>query len=164
MPQLDHTSYASQLFWLGIVFLLLYLGIAYYFAPRFKQLFQFREDKIEKKLALAKQLKHEAEILEKESKEKLDRVHQELYTLVHEAEIKSQQILLIRKHDISMFHSKALGEMQKELSDFRQSFFKSSKATEDLTKILCQQLIPFELSHTVYDAAFNRSKDSYHVA
>jgi F-type H+-transporting ATPase subunit b len=164
MPQLDPTSYASQLFWLGVVFVFIYLGVLYYFAPRFQHLFRLREEKIEKKLAVARQLKLEAERLEQESKQRLESVNDRVRLLVHNAEISSREALSARQHALAMIHSKILVDTEKELRSFKHDFFHSMKVEEELTRLLFAQLIPFHVGEDIYKEALKHSKDHPHVA
>ena len=57
MPQLDPKYWASQAFWLIIIFLSIYFLIAKIFIPKIKGNIDAREDKIRKDLEEAKFLK-----------------------------------------------------------------------------------------------------------
>jgi F-type H+-transporting ATPase subunit b len=61
MPQLDPKYWASQAFWLVIIFSSLYLSIAKLFIPKIKNSLESRENKIKEDLDEAKSLKDEAE-------------------------------------------------------------------------------------------------------
>ena len=61
MPQLDPKYWASQAFWLIIVFTSIYLLISKIFIPKIKGSIDLREDKIRKDLEDAKIAKEEAE-------------------------------------------------------------------------------------------------------
>jgi F-type H+-transporting ATPase subunit b len=57
MPQLDPTYWASQAFWLVLVFLVLYLSIAKFYLPKIKKNLDDRENKIKEDLDEANNLK-----------------------------------------------------------------------------------------------------------
>lgn len=61
MPQLDPSSYASQLFWLTVTFVFLYLILARFILPRVQTVLEGREGRISGDLSLADALKNEAE-------------------------------------------------------------------------------------------------------
>ena len=61
MPQLDPKYWASQAFWLILVFSLLYLSISKFFIPKIKNSLDDRENKIKDDLDEAKNLKENAE-------------------------------------------------------------------------------------------------------
>ena len=61
MPQLDPTSYPSQLFWFGVTFFALYIVLARYIVPRIHTVMENRQQRIEYDLDRAASLKAEAE-------------------------------------------------------------------------------------------------------
>jgi F-type H+-transporting ATPase subunit b len=63
MPQLNTLTYSSQLFWLGICFLTLYLILAYVILPKITRILEVREESIEEKLNKASTYREQAEDL-----------------------------------------------------------------------------------------------------
>ncbi len=61
LPQLDVSTYTSQLFWLAITFGLLYLLLAKVFLPRLSALLEERRDRVADDLDAAAGLRSEAE-------------------------------------------------------------------------------------------------------
>ena len=61
MPQLNPEYWASQAFWLIIIFLSIYILIARIFIPKIKSNIDMRESKIRKDLEEAKIFREEAE-------------------------------------------------------------------------------------------------------
>ena len=61
MPQLDPTYWASQAFWLILIFTLLYLALSNLFIPKIKDNIDNRENKIKDDLDEAQKLKNLAE-------------------------------------------------------------------------------------------------------
>lgn len=151
MPQLDSSTYASQLFWLGLIFLLIFLGVRYYFAPRLKDLFQRREERFDGKLEAAKKLKEEAEALEQRMIQAVEEHHHAMQERVKQSESLVQKSLVKRKHDLALVHTEALTKLERELHAFKESFFEGSEDIEvDLTKTLVGQLVPFSLDEKIY--------------
>ena len=66
MPQLDPKYWASQAFWLVLIFALLYLAISKFFIPKIKDGLDDRENKIKNDIDEANKLK---ELSEKRQKE-----------------------------------------------------------------------------------------------
>jgi F-type H+-transporting ATPase subunit b len=61
MPQLDPSSFASQLFWLAVTFTLLYVLVSRVLLPRVRAVLETREGRLEGDLTSAEQFKREAE-------------------------------------------------------------------------------------------------------
>ena len=61
MPQLDPTYWASQVFWLTIIFSAIYFLIAKIFVPKIKGNIDARESQIRKDIDEANSLKEEAD-------------------------------------------------------------------------------------------------------
>ena len=61
MPQLDPQYWASQVFWLVIIFLSIYVLIDKIFIPKIRNNIDVRKDKISKDLESAKNFKEQAE-------------------------------------------------------------------------------------------------------
>ena len=57
MPQLDPTYWASQAFWLILVFTILYISIAKFYLPKIKNNLDNRENKIKEDLETANKFK-----------------------------------------------------------------------------------------------------------
>ena len=66
MPQLDPTYWASQAFWLIVVFTILYTSIAKFYLPKIKNNLDNRENKIKEDLDSANQFKNLSELKLKE--------------------------------------------------------------------------------------------------
>jgi F-type H+-transporting ATPase subunit b len=74
MPQIEQLPliYASQLFWLLLVFGLLYFVVGRGMVPKIQSVVQAREDKIASDLAVAQRAREEAETLEADYRERMD--------------------------------------------------------------------------------------------
>ena len=66
MPQLDPTYWASQAFWLILVFTVLYISISKFYLPKIKDNLDNRENKIKEDLENANKFKEESEAKLKE--------------------------------------------------------------------------------------------------
>lgn len=66
MPQLDPSSFHSQLFWLAVTFFVLYIAMSRYVLPKVSEVLQARQERISNDLDKAATLKDEAEVLEQD--------------------------------------------------------------------------------------------------
>lgn len=63
LPQLDASTYAGQIFWLAVCFLILYFGIANAVLPRIRAVLQQRAFRIESDIQKADEFRKEAEAI-----------------------------------------------------------------------------------------------------
>lgn len=63
MPQLDTSTFSSQLFWLVVCFLALYVILSYIVLPKISRALETREDTIEEKINTASTYRERAEDL-----------------------------------------------------------------------------------------------------
>ena len=104
MPQLDPTYWASQAFWLILIFTLLYLALSKLFIPKIKDSIDERENKIKDDLDEAQKLKSLAE-------QKL--VEYEL--ILEEAKKEAQKIILESKNKLNSEIQNKKKKFEKEL-------------------------------------------------
>ena len=128
MPQLDPKYWASQAFWLILVFSILYISIAKFYLPKIKKNLDDRENKIKEDLDEANSLKSLSEKKLKEyeitlenskvevtkilleSKNKLDKdIRRKKETMEKEIEIEiskaQEEILVLKKSSINSINS-----------------------------------------------------------
>ena len=82
MPQLDPSSYASQLFWLAVFFCLFYGFMALVAVPRLRGILTTRQQKIDGDLNFATDASHQAEALKQEWDRHLATAHEEARRLL----------------------------------------------------------------------------------
>jgi F-type H+-transporting ATPase subunit b len=105
MPQLNPEFFASQLFWLAITFVFLFIFLWRISLPRINIVQTKRENKIKEDIKKAKQLQAEAEDIQEQINKQLDQAKSDSAELIKSAFIKLQ--------DES---SKKLEELDKNLS------------------------------------------------
>ncbi len=111
MPQLDPSSFSSQLFWLALTFIGLYWLLATFCLPKIAAILQQREQKIQGDIAAATQMKQEAEALDKDYNAALQ-----------QAKAKAAEIFSAAQADISKTQDAAFADLQKELDKkFKQA-------------------------------------------
>lgn len=97
MPQLDTSTFPTQLFWLGICFITLYLILSYIAIPKITSVLKTREETIEEKINKASMYREQAEGLLADYESNLaqarEAAHQRYKSVVHltSAEISQQQ-------------------------------------------------------------------------
>ena len=92
MPQLDPTYWASQAFWLILVFTILYISISKFYLPKIKDNLDNRENKIKEDLENANKFKEQSEAKVKEyaiilenAKKEVSKIHFESKNILDKA-------------------------------------------------------------------------------
>ena len=67
MPQLDSSTFASQVFWILVGFILVYLFVAKMLVPRIENVLKKRDDLVNDAMEDARQLKNRAEEMERDA-------------------------------------------------------------------------------------------------
>ena len=88
MPQLDPKYWASQAFWLVLVFTSLYLSISKLFIPKIKNSLDDRNNKIKSDLDEAKNLKEKSEVKQLEYEKIIDQAKKEVQKVIFESKNK----------------------------------------------------------------------------
>ena len=88
MPQLDPTYWASQVFWLILIFTLLYLTLSKMFIPKIKESIDDRENKIKDDLDESQELKNLAEQKLREYEVTIENAKKEVQKIIFESKNK----------------------------------------------------------------------------
>ena len=121
MPQLDPTYWASQAFWLILIFTVLYISIAKFYLPKIKNNLDDRENKIKDDLDDANKFKELSEAKFKEYEKILEDAKKEVIK-IHidqknslDKDIKSKKATLEKQIEDEIFKA------QKEIDDLKKS-------------------------------------------
>ena len=120
MPQLDPKYWASQAFWLILVFSILYISIAKFYLPKIKKNLDNRENKIKEDLDEANKMKSLSE-------KKLD----EYNVILRNSKKEVTKILLESKNNLNKSIQSKKETMEKEIED---QIIKAQKEILDLKK------------------------------
>ena len=141
MPQLDPKFWASQIFWLIIIFLSLYLIVWKIFLPKITYSIENRKSKIVNDLDEAQKLKENAE-------KQLD----EYNKIIEDSRKKLERDIEEKKQKISEEIEKELLKAEKEIASLK-------KSSIDNIKIIASE-ISFEVVKQIVDIELNKSSVS----
>ncbi len=142
MPQLDPSSFASQLFWLTVTFVALYLILARFVLPRIHAVLENRKSRLDSDLGTAARLKEEAESAKTGYEESLKQAKSQSISLIAAAQQEIAQE--------SQKQSSALDkELAKKMADADTAIASSRKAaldhlipiTSELTVAIVESLV-----------------------
>ena len=121
MPQLDPKYWASQAFWLILVFTILYISIEKFYLPRIKNNLDNRENKIKDDLEDANKFKELSESKLKEYEKILEDAKKEVIKIHIESKNTLDKDIKTKKEAIEIEIEKEISKAQKEISDLKKN-------------------------------------------
>ena len=92
MPQLNPESFSSQIFWLALLFIILFLINHYYFLPKIKKIKSKRDETIQSYLDEAKKLNDSFNTLVEKMNKEFDEAKNEQNTMIKKTFEESKKI------------------------------------------------------------------------
>lgn len=109
LPQLDVKTYASQIFWLAIMFILMYVPFRFKVLPDLSKVIERRREQIEGDLISAKNLKEEAETVHEAYDSILRDAREQASGLYIRAEEKIKEL---EKSTLDTFYKKSASQIE----------------------------------------------------
>jgi len=125
MPQLDPTYWASQAFWLILVFTILYISIARFYLPKIKDNLDNRENKIKEDLENANKFKKQSEEKAKEYDVILENAKKEVSRIHFESKSILDKDLQSKKEVMEKEIEKEILKAQKEILELKKNSISS---------------------------------------
>ena len=121
MPQLDPTYWASQAFWLILVFTILYISIAKFYLPKIKSNLDDRENKIKEDLEAANKFKDLSELKLSEYEKILEDSKKEVIKIHLESKNKLDKDIQKKKGALEKEIDAEIIEAQREISELKKN-------------------------------------------
>ena len=125
MPQLDPKYWASQAFWLILVFTILYISISKFYLPKIKNNLENRENKIKEDLDNANKFKNQSEEKIKEYEIILENAKKEVSKIYFETKSKLDKDIQSKKLSIEKEIEKEILKAQKEIAELKKNSISS---------------------------------------
>ena len=121
MPQLDPTYWASQAFWLILVFTVLYISIARFYLPKKKNNLDDRENKIKEDLDSANKFKELSELKLNEYKKILENSKKEVIKINIETKNKLDKDIKAKKDIMEKEIENEITKAQKDIAELKKN-------------------------------------------
>ena len=125
MPQLDPTYWASQTFWLILVFTILYISIEKFYLPKIKNNLDNRENQIKEDLEAANKFKEASELKSKEYDRILENSKKEVIKIHLETKNKLDKDIQNKKKIIEKEIENEIIKAQKEINELKKNSISS---------------------------------------
>ena len=141
MPQLDPTYWASQAFWLILVFTILYIAISKFYLPKIKDNLDNRENKIKEDLDNANKFKDQSEAKLKEYELIMENAKKEVSKIQLESKNILTKEIQSKKEKIEKEIEKEILKAQKEILELKKSSISSiQNISENITSNIIENI------------------------
>ena len=141
MPQLDPKYWASQAFWLVLVFSILYVSIAKFYLPKIKKNLDDRESKIKEDLDEANKLKNLSEKKLKEYEIILENSKKEVIKILLESKVTLNKDIQNKKDSMEKEIENEISKAQKEISELKKSSIISiNNISQEITSNIIEKM------------------------
>ena len=138
MPQLDPRYWPSQVFWLILVFLVLYMSIAKFFLPKIKDNLDNRENKIKEDLENAHKFKDQSEIKLKEYEAILDKAKKDVAKIHVESKRLLDKQIQLKKEKMEKEIESEILKAQSEILELKKN---SISSIQTISKEIASDII-----------------------
>jgi F-type H+-transporting ATPase subunit b len=154
MPQLDPKYWASQAFWLIIVFSALYISIAKFYLPKIKNNLDDRENKIKDDLDDANKFKELSELKLKEYEKILKSAKKEVIKIHLESRNALDKDIQTKKTEIEKEIENEILKAQKEIVELKKDSLKDiHKISENIASDIIENISGDKLNESSIEAA-----------
>ena len=141
MPQLDPKYWASQAFWLILVFTILYISVAKFYLPKIKNNLDNRENRIKDDLDDANKFKELSETKLKDYEKILEEAKKEVVKIQIESKNLLDEDIRTKKDAIEKEIEKEILKAQKEINDLkRNSISDIQKISENIASNIIETI------------------------
>ncbi len=154
MPQLDPKYWASQAFWLILVFVILYISLSKFYLPKIKSNLDNRENKIKEDLENANKFKDQSEAKLKEYGLILDKAKKEVNKIHFDSKTALDKDIQSKKEVIEKEIEKEILKAQKEISELKKNSISSiQKISENITANIIENISGDKLNESSVKSA-----------
>jgi F-type H+-transporting ATPase subunit b len=158
MPQLDPKYWASQAFWLILIFSLLYLTLSKIFIPKIKDSIDERENKIKDDLDEAQELKKLAEQKLQEYELSIEEAKKEMQKIIFESKNKLNSEIQSKKKEFDKEIESEIKNAEKEIEILKKGSLKNISAiSEEIASKVIEQISGEPMNQSSIKAAILES-------
>ena len=154
MPQLDPTYWASQAFWLILVFSILYISIAKFYLPKIKKNLDDRENKIKEDLDEANKMKSLSEKKLEEYNIILENSKKEVAKILLESKDALNKDIQSKKDSMEKEIENEISKAQKEILQLKKNSINSiNNISQEITSNIIEKISGDKLNESSINAA-----------
>ena len=156
MPQLDPTYWASQTFWLILVFTILYISISKFYLPKIKINLDDRENKIKEDLDSANKFKELSELKFKEYEKILEDSKRDVIKIHLESKNKLDKEIQEKKASMEKEIENEISKAQKEIAELKKNSISDiQNISKDIASNIIENISGDRLNESIIKATVN---------
>jgi len=157
MPQLNPEYWASQAFWLVVIFLSIYILVAKIFIPKIESSIDMRENKIRKDLEEAKVFREEAEKKLKQYNQLIESAKIDAKKIISQSRQKLNEDIRAKKEKIKKEIDQETSNAEKEIQKFKlNSIEKINSISEDIVSDMVKDIFGEDLNKSSIKATVSQ--------
>lgn len=142
MPHLDILTFASQLFWLALLFVFLYLAVSRVMLPKVSEVIEDRNRHIANDLDKAEDMKNKSEEVQEKSAKLIYKSTNDAKIIIDESREKIEMIVQKKRLEAAKKLDKTLAEAENKIANIEsESDRVVKKISEDISGIISQKLV-----------------------
>ena len=154
MPQLDPKYWASQAFWLILIFSILYISIAKFYLPKIKKNLDDRDNKIKEDLDEANKLKDLSEKKFREYEVILENSKREVAKILLESKNELNKDIQSKKDSIEREIDNEISKAQKEILEIKKNSISSiNNISQEIASNIIENIAGDKLNESSIKAA-----------
>ena len=154
MPQLDPTYWASQAFWLILVFTVLYISVSKFYLPKIKNNLDARENKIKDDLDDANKFKDLSEKKLKEYEQSIEKAKKDVLKIYLDAKSKLDKDIQTKKDSMEKEIESEILKANKEIIEIKKNSISSvQKISENIAANIIENISGDKLNESSIKAA-----------
>ena len=164
MPQFNASTFPSQLFWLVVTFVLLYLFMNFLVLPRIRDNIRLRKNKISNDLERAELIKHQIDKIMEDYDEKISRSKNRANETIKSSIEKADQDFSAQLNNVKKRIIQKVNEAEKETLEYKKNFSSEiNNISLEVTTLLVKRILGQSLSKNDIEYIYKQSsilKDS----
>jgi F-type H+-transporting ATPase subunit b len=159
VPQIDVSTFASQIFWLIVAFSVLYYLLSRKALPRVAEVLEARQDRIAADLDQAQRLRREAEEALEKYQMAMAGAHDEAHQLLAETHARLQAEAAERHGELSARLTRQLSEAEARIAEARKTALRELEdATTSVAQAAVERLAGIKVTKKAAQAALKEAR------
>ena len=141
MPQLDSSSFISQIFWLTITFLTLWFVMSLFVIPRIAEIIDERRQKIETNIQKAERLNKQAMLSLERYEQSIEQAKKDIDDRISAEKEQLEASFELKKAEVNQYLNQKIADNETIIKKEREETLKEvHRISEDIAELILQKL------------------------